>query len=131
MIAADLQSPAPTPPAFKRAHSCRECGEAFEAGRQGALFCADPCRAAFQNRRRDRGAELYDLFMLHRCQRPTGRAIRAFFLMCRLASLWRAEDRRQRQGRPSWSPVQSVRERSARAFATVVNANAAGNRRKP
>lgn len=116
-------------PAFKRARCCRECGAALDPERQGALFCTNPCRQAFQNRRRERGAELYDLFMLHRCQRPVGKRIRAFFIMCRLASRWRAEDQRQRAGRPSWSPPEAVAERSASAHATVVATNIAGNRR--
>lgn len=116
-------------PAFKRSHSCRECGAGFEPGRAGALFCSAPCRQAFHNRRQERGAELYDLFMLHRCERPVGRRLRAFFIMCRLASRWRAQDRRERDGRPSWSPPAAVAERSASAHATIVNANAAGARR--
>lgn len=116
-------------PAFKRARCCRECGAALNPERQGVLFCSGPCRQAFQNRRRERGAELYDLFMLHRCQRPVGKRIRAVFIMCRLASRWRAEDQRQRAGRPSWSPPEAVAERSASAHATVVATNIAGNRR--
>ena len=46
----------------KRPHACLECGGECGKGE----FCGSACRMAFNNRRKARGAELYDLFMVHR-----------------------------------------------------------------
>lgn len=42
---------------------CRECGVLIQGKRVVALFCSGPHRQAFNRRRRDRGAELYDFVM--------------------------------------------------------------------
>jgi predicted nucleic acid-binding Zn ribbon protein len=43
--------------------ACPECGSPVSDKRATALFCSNPCRQAFNRRRRDRGAELYDFVM--------------------------------------------------------------------
>lgn len=87
--------------------ACLECGSVLiVVGRRGQVpkFCQEPCRTAFNMRRRQRGAELYDLFMAnsferHATARVDGSIRRA---MGRLASRWRDEDHRERSGRQSW-----------------------------
>lgn len=44
--------------------TCIECGTTFKAQRYDADFCCTAHRNAFNNRRRDRGAILYDLAMI-------------------------------------------------------------------
>jgi hypothetical protein len=66
---------------------------------------------AFANRRAARGAELYDLFMLHRFERDTAKAMRAMSVMNRLASQWRQEDKARRDGRRSWTSAARVSDR--------------------
>lgn len=44
--------------------TCVECQKTFKAHRYDADFCGSACRSAFNNRRRDRGAVLYDLAMV-------------------------------------------------------------------
>lgn len=82
--------------------SCRECGVGYEAKKAASLFCSSPCRMAFNNRRRDRGAELYDLFMATRFDRKDAGEARAWALMCSLASAYRDADKATRGGRDSW-----------------------------
>jgi len=48
---------------MKLKKTCKECGVAFTTQRTTAAFCSDAHRNAFNHRRRDRGAELYDLIM--------------------------------------------------------------------
>lgn len=55
-------------------HECQECGSPIGERRKGQMFCSSPCRQAFNNRRMQRGAELYDLFRaLRRFSAPTRR----------------------------------------------------------
>lgn len=49
-----------------------------------------------------RGRELYHLFMAWRYERALAKKLGLFAIMCRMAMLWRAEDKRERQGRNSW-----------------------------
>lgn len=44
--------------------TCRECGEGFKSRQYNAEFCGGPCRKAFNNRRMQRGAAVYDLLMI-------------------------------------------------------------------
>lgn len=95
---------------------CMECGASLTInGRRGAVpkFCCEPCRMAFNNRRRQRGAELYDLFMANNWERGApyrtdGSLRRA---MGRLVSRWRDEDHRERSGRQSWGDAREALER--------------------
>ncbi|WP_279483428.1 transcriptional regulator [Aureimonas sp. SK2] len=65
---------------------------------------------AWNNRRRDRGAELYDLYMAHRFERDPAKARGVFQAINRLASDFRREDRERRAGRRSWRRMDVVLE---------------------
>lgn len=88
---------------------CLECGGERPKG-AGGDFCATACRTAFNNRRKARGAELYDLFMVHRWDRKRAVVLRILQAMNRLASNWRAEDKARRAGRRSWRKPEDVLE---------------------
>ena len=88
--------------------TCCECGQSYGAANAEAEFCGTPCRQRFNNRRAQRGAELYDLLMAHRFNRPLAKALGVLALINRLASIFREEDRREREGRPSWRPPSTV-----------------------
>lgn len=91
-----------------RIKHCRECGEPFTAKTLSAAFCpTKPCRAAFNRRRRDRGAELYDFVM---AAYPTTHP-----MVKMLAEAYRAADLDKRAGRNSYQ-----REVDARAALPVV-----------
>lgn len=93
---------------FPRPRICLECGEQFQARDHEAHYCTSACRKAFNNRRAVRGAELYDLYMAHRFERPEAQANGVFKAINRLASNWREQDRRERSGRKSWRPFQKI-----------------------
>lgn len=93
---------------FPRQRVCLECGEPFVARDHEAHFCCTACRKAFNNRRAVRGAELYDLYMAHRFERAEAQASGVFKAINRLASDWRAQDRRERAGRKSWRPFRRI-----------------------
>jgi predicted nucleic acid-binding Zn ribbon protein len=85
------------------AKSCTECGEAFETIRSEAEFCAPKCRMGWHNRRRDRGAELYDILMCKRYERNgelTEKVARR--LVDSLCRAYRDGDKTARAGRKSW-----------------------------
>lgn len=94
---------------FRRA--CLECGQSFAATVSGAEFCGPGCRMVFNNRRAKRGAELYDLFMALRHDRATATLFKVWRLLNRLAAIFRDEDRRERDGRPSWRHPSAIIER--------------------
>ena len=102
---------------IRRVHACLECGKDH---RSKGDFCSTACRTDFNNRRKARGAELYDLYMAHRFERPRARVLRVFQAINRLASNYRQEDNRDRAGRKSWrNPVAVLEERPfLRAIAT-------------
>ena len=104
---------------FKR--TCSECGEPFQSTMAHADFCGAPCRKAWNNRRAVRGAEIYDLFMCIRHERGVARAVKAWNLICRLASMYRDEDHRERAGRKSWRSARDVLARRPYLRATVSN----------
>lgn len=83
--------------------SCRECGSP-----SSGQFCATACKTAWNNRRRTRGAVLYDFFMAHRFERDATADARLWTLMCRLGTDWVAEDHNERGGRPSWRDHRKV-----------------------
>lgn len=101
---------------------CWECGVEHErkiAARETAeqpVFCCHICRVRFLNRRRDRGAELYDLFMVLRFERGMARAKGIWTMMCALASAYRDADKYARAGRQSWQPVDLAMRRIPMAF---------------
>lgn len=71
---------------------CPECGITHTPKRADALFCKSAHRGAFNNRRAQRGALLYDAFMALRYDRKWATAVHLWKMICRLASEWRAED---------------------------------------
>lgn len=91
--------------------ACLECGRPYEAGSQRSDFCGSPCRLAWNNRRLQRGAEFYDLVVALRFDRATATRLKVWRLINRLASIFRDEDRREREGRASWRPPAAIIER--------------------
>ncbi len=93
---------------------CRECGEPFEAKRTDAEFCPGAsCRRDWNNRRLQRGAELYDLFMTIRYERQLIKKMKedgfnTWTIACRLAMHWKIEDERDRDGRRSYQYVPAL-----------------------
>jgi predicted nucleic acid-binding Zn ribbon protein len=86
-------------------HPCLECGEPTKS--QGE-FCGRDCKTSFHNRRKRRGAELYDLYMAYRHERATVKTLGVWRIMNRMAALFRDEDRRERAGRRSWRRPREV-----------------------
>lgn len=91
--------------------TCPECGAAFAALRDHGAFCSVACRKAFNNRRAMRGAFFYDLYMHFRFARQDARRLNIFAAMNRLASLFRADDIKARDGRQTWQSPTVVFER--------------------
>lgn len=72
-----------------------------------------------------RGAELYDLFMAHRFERQAAQDAHVLQAMNRLASNWRADDKAERAGRPSWRRLAVVlAERAYLRAVTIVKRRA-------
>lgn len=78
------------------------CGQELADRKRGADFCSGSCRAAFHRLRAERGALLYDLFMVHRFERDLAGREKVLTLMNRAASRWRDEDMAARAGRRTW-----------------------------
>lgn len=91
----------------QRVHACLECADL--TGSKGE-FCSAACRGSFNNRRRLRGAELYDLYMAHRWDRKSAQQLGAMQAINRLASIYREDDRLARAGRRSWRRITDVLE---------------------
>lgn len=93
----------------QRVHACLECGIATK---KSGDFCSAACRSDFNNRRKRRGAELYDLYMAHRFDRANAVDLGIFQAINRLASNYRQEDHSERNSRRSWrSPAVVMEER--------------------
>ena len=86
------------------ARTCTECGETFTTPKCEANFCAPSCRMEWHNRRRDRGAELYDLLMTCRFDRDFAakEGLVMSTLLSNLAGHYRDSDNDKRAGRKSW-----------------------------
>jgi hypothetical protein len=84
-----------------RARACLECGAPLAATRRRS-FCDQACRNAWNHRRHQRGADLYELFMASRLDLEAARDLKVWREMNRLAARWHAED--QAAGRISWHP---------------------------
>lgn len=91
-----------------RSVRCRECGKPVEAKRNTKAFCCTGCRTAFNNRRIQRGGELYDLFMAVRYDRDKAKELELWTKLCRMAQTFREEDQRERAGRKSWQDPEAV-----------------------
>lgn len=88
----------------ERAKICPECGNAYKTARQpDKLFCSPDCRQSFNNRRMQRGAELYDLFRALRRERSKAKSLNMWTQICRLELQWQMEDEAQRPGRKSYT----------------------------
>lgn len=85
---------------------CRECGAAMSWSRKPKIFCNAACRSAHTNRRRERGAQLYDLFMAVRYDRETARETGAWTKLCRMAESFHDAD--IIEGRNSAIPVRQA-----------------------
>lgn len=88
---------------------CRECSSPFNpisAGRHGLIsrpdqeFCSSSCRLVWHNRRKSRGAELYDLFRALRRERRVAGELDLWTAICRLETKWHEED----EGRVTYAP---------------------------
>jgi hypothetical protein len=90
---------------------CAECGQALGEAGKPKLFCSSVCRQAFNNRRMQRGAMLYDLFMTMRYERGRAKVLGIWAIVCRMAMEWRREDDAKRGGRKSWQRAGSVLDR--------------------
>lgn len=97
---------------------CKECGGEFKKVRSHEqLFCSSACRTSHTNRRKLRGADLYDLFMTMRYDRANAKGVWA--VMCRMAQEWNEEDKEA--GRKSFSPARTVLERHVQHVAVKHN----------
>lgn len=101
----------------KLVRCCRECSSPLHApsaagsnrpkkARQDAKFCSTPCRTTWNNRRKDRGADLYDLWMAMRYCREEAKALGVWKEICRLSEKWNDEDKAA--GRTSFERPQVV-----------------------
>lgn len=84
---------------------CMECGAdlpVYSGKGQRSRFCGVKCRNAFNNRRAQRGALLYDLFMASRFERQAADSAGARSVMARLASEWNMAD----DGKRTWGDWQ-------------------------
>lgn len=97
---------------------CQECGANFASEQRTARFCCTPCRQSFNNRRMQRGAELYDLLMAHNYERKTSRPLQVWSLIYRLVSAYRDADVAKRRGRRSWRPAEDAIADIPFAFST-------------
>lgn len=77
--------------------TCAECGEEFPAGVESAEFCSQAHRLAYNNRRRDRGALLYDLYVHLRFNREAAAEKNLRTLVDRMVGIWVEEDRARRR----------------------------------
>lgn len=93
-----------------RVRCCRECkSHLSEDADYRAEFCGKACRNSFNNRRMQRGAELYDLFMCVRYERTLAKTLKLWSVVCSLGQRWREEDKEA--GRKSWKTPHEVLQR--------------------
>ncbi len=109
----------PSTPAGLVLRSCGECGKPFASPSPTVEFCGTDCRKAWNNRRAVRGAEMYDLFMALRFDRPTATRLHVWKAVCRMATYFRAEDLREREGRLSWRAPATILERRPYLLSTL------------
>jgi hypothetical protein len=124
---AECAAPLAAKPKSRFRRTCLECGEGFSASDAKADFCCTPHRQAFNNRRIQRGGELYDLFMANRYDRDASAVVKlkfglsVFTLLCRMAQDFRRQDIEDREGRPSWRAPRQIVERHPRLFAVATD----------
>lgn len=94
-----------------KVRTCLECGcDLPAAARDEKRFCSNAHKDAFNNRRKNRGAELYDLFMAMRYDRAAASEAGVWAIMCRMASHWREAD--GEAGVKSFLPIREVVQRN-------------------
>lgn len=86
---------------YNRGHICTNCGKSFKSRQYAAFFCSTPCRAEFNVRRRNRGAELYDAMMEAAYGKEENKK-QAKQLVDALMRAYRDGDNHKRDGRRSW-----------------------------
>eukprot|EP00803_Ostreobium_quekettii_P006119 evm.model.scf_5299.1 EVM.evm.TU.scf_5299.1 scf_5299:57-2279(-) len=74
-----------------------------------------------------RGAAIYDLLMAMRYERDEAKRENVWTMLCRIASDFRAEDERNRDGRRSWMPARAVLRRMPHLNSQDVDRVAGGN----
>lgn len=95
---------------------CAECGGEFKRGKSAEQeFCSSECRVTFNNRRKTRGADLYDLFMTLAYDRKNRKGV--WTAMSRMAKAWHEEDKAA--GRKSFGSARKVMERHVQHTAMV------------
>lgn len=93
---------------MSKPHQCQECGGPMGGRRNGQMFCSSTCRQTFNNRRMQRGAELYDLFRALRRERSDAKELNLWTELCRLELKYQTEDEAARPGRRSYMPPQKA-----------------------
>lgn len=107
---------------------CMECGGSCAPAKQPRDFCSATCRQTFNNRRMQRGAEIYDLLMAIRYQRDRATDMKLWRWLNRLAKKFRDQDNAERQGRKSWRAPELVLRRHAYLKADVLGASGKSRR---
>lgn len=93
-------------PALDPKRRCLECDAPLLASAaREAEFCCAGCRKDWNNRRYQRGAQLYDLFMCLRFERKLATLRGVWTMMCSLARAFRDADNHARGGRRSWRRI--------------------------
>lgn len=73
--------------------TCVECGTEFRAVKmRSAIYCSQACRLKANNRRRERGALIYDLLCHHRFNRAEAQKQKVRSKVDRMISTWMRED---------------------------------------
>lgn len=89
---------------------CVECAAVVETKKDTTRFCGAACRMAWNNRRRDRGAQLYDLFRAMRRERGKAAEMGLWSIACALELSWQEEDQAERPGRRSYLDAKAAVE---------------------
>lgn len=112
------------------ARHCAECDKAFQTAYFDKEFCCTPCRQKFNNRRIQRGGELYDLFRIMRRERDIAKAKGVWAEMCRLERQWNDED----NGRKTWQSAEkaltNLKGKGSIPIGVVVARNVTGKGRR-
>ena len=99
--------------------ACAECAKSFEKNpARESRFCSSSCRYTWANRRKMRGAELYDLLMAMRFRRGPAKALGLWALICRMCSVWNDEDKAV--GRSSFLEPEDAKMRAGQYLGTIV-----------
>lgn len=72
---------------------CWETGKSLEDAYPGSRFINQGARQDWNNRRKMRGAAVYDLLMGWRYDRPVATALGVFSTVCSLLRQWHEEDK--------------------------------------